>query len=62
MKYLYNIYFLKYSPYYSADSEEVISIIDKNGELGERALKNRVEDQFGFRPERVSRIECMCYQ
>jgi hypothetical protein len=61
MKYLYTIHYLEYSEYHNADFDCSVSVIDKNGELGERALKNRVEDQVGFRPDRITRIECMCY-
>lgn len=61
MKYLYTIKHLKFIPGYNADEEQSVTIIDKNGQLGERALINRVEKEHGFRPDRVVRIECMCY-
>jgi hypothetical protein len=62
MKYLYTIKYLKFLPGYSADEEQSVSIIDKNGNLGERALLNRVEKEYEFRPERITRVECACYQ
>jgi hypothetical protein len=61
MKYLYKVKYLKFLPGYNADEEQSVSIIDKNGNLGERALLNRVEKEHGFRPGRITRIECMCY-
>ena len=61
MKYLYTVRYNKYLPGYNADEEQSVSIIDKNGELGERALCNRVEREHGFRPDRITRIECACY-
>jgi hypothetical protein len=61
MNYLYTIHYLKLIPFFNADEEQTITIIDKNGNLGERALLNRVEKEHGFRPDRVTRIECACY-
>jgi len=59
--YLYTIHHLVYSPYYKADMQETCSIIDKCGNLGERALKNRALKQHNLTIERIERIECACY-
>jgi len=39
MKYLYTIHYLEFSEYHNADFDCSVRVIDKNGELGERALK-----------------------
>ena len=62
MKYIYFIYFQTYFPGYDRWVEAKAEIIDKNGDLGRRALLNRVEKHYGFRPDTVNRVECMCYE
>jgi hypothetical protein len=62
MKYLYTITFTAFSPYYNAHFEYQMSVIDKNGNLGQRALLNRIEKYDGRRPsDSITRIECACY-
>ena len=62
MSYIYTITFLAYSPYHNSMYEYQMSVIDKNGKLGERALLNRIEKRDGNRPsDSIARIECMCY-
>ena len=62
MKYLYTITFTAFSPYYNANFEYQMSVIDKNGNLGQRALLNRIEKYDGRRPsDSITRIECVCY-
>ena len=61
MKYLYSVYFQAYLPGYDRWVEAKAEIIDKNGNLGCRALLNRVEKHYGFKPDTIDRVECMCY-
>lgn len=61
MKYLYTVTYLQYVPGYNADEERKVSVIDKNGNLGDRALSNRIQKEHGYKPERIIRTECRCY-
>lgn len=62
MKYLYKITFTTFSSYYNASIEYQMSVVDKKGNLGKRALLNRIEKYDGRRPsDSITRIECACY-
>ena len=62
MKYIYFIYFQTYLPGYDRWIEAKAEIIDKKGDLGRRALLNRVEKHYGFRPDSIDRVERWRYE
>ncbi len=54
-KYIYTIITLIES------HQKVYSIIDKDGELSYRQLKNRIINKYNEKPDSIERVECMVY-
>lgn len=56
-KYWWTITCLNYCEFYKADMENDYSFLDEKDSLSDRQILNRIEKNYGIRPERIARTQ-----